>query len=391
MQTKIILGKGKGFRVENGHCWVFDNEISTIDGNPQAGDVVDVFNFKENFIGRGFYSPKSKMRVRLFSRDQNESVDKEFFKRRLLQCKAYRNQLGFQENYRLVFGEGDFLPSLIIDKFGDQFVLQTLSAGMDKWKHLITEVLMEEFNAIGVYERNDAPVRQLEGLEQIQGFLSAPFKSEQIINESGIQFQIDIAHGQKTGFFLDQKQNRLSIEPFVKNANVLDCFCYNGSFSLHAAKFGATSVLGIDISPEAIALAEQNAKLNSFSHICTFQESNAFDILPDWARNKKQFDTVILDPPAFTKTRSNIHAAVRGYREVNLRALKLVKPGGFLITFSCSHYMGSSLFQQTINDAAHDAGKTIRQVAVLGQSQDHPIVWNVEETSYLKGLILQVI
>lgn len=390
MQKKITLAKGKGFRVESGHPWVYDNEIASAEGNPNSNDIVDVFNFKNVFLGKGFYSPSSKIRVRICSRIENDVIDKKFFRTRLLGCRKYRQQLGLTNNYRLVFGEGDFLPSLVIDKFNDVYVIQTLSAGMDHFKKMIADILMEDFGAKGVYERNDAPVRQLENLEQIQGFLSDPFETKMIINENGVQFELDIAQGQKTGFFLDQKENRNLIEPFVKGANVLDCFSYTGSFSLFAAKFGASSVLGLDISGEALLQAKRNAELNQIK-TCSWIEANAFDVLPVWAKEQKQFDTVILDPPAFTKTRSNIHSAVRGYREINLRGMKIVKPGGFLITFSCSHFMMSDLFLKTIKDAASDAGKTIRQVSWLSQAKDHPILWPVEETSYLKGLILQVI
>lgn len=387
---QVILQKGKGRRVENGHPWVYGNEIDKIEGNPQTGDIVEVYNFRNEFIGKGYINELSQITVRLLTRNKSENIDKTFFRNRLLTCKAYRSTLNYIENYRLVFGEADFLPALVIDKFNDVYVIQTLSAGMDRWKSIITEILIEDFDASGVYERNDVPVRKLEGLEEIKGFLSPPTATQFVINEKGVNFHLDIENGQKTGFFLDQKENRLAIQQIVKDKTVLDCFTYTGSFALFAAYFGAQHVTALDISADAIALAQKNISLNGFTNINCICE-NAFDVLPVWAKEGKQYDVVILDPPAFTKNRKGIENAVKGYKEINLRGMKMVKPGGFLVTFSCSHFMDVNLFYDTISSAAADAKRTIREVQFLTQSKDHPIVWGVEETNYLKGLILQVL
>ncbi|MGB4829957.1 MAG: class I SAM-dependent rRNA methyltransferase [Chitinophagales bacterium] len=387
---QVILQKGKGRRVENGHPWVYGNEIDKIEGNPQTGDIVEVYNFRNEFIGKGYINQLSQITVRLLTRDKSENIDKSFFRERLLTCKTYRTTLNYIENYRLVFGEADFLPALVIDKFNDVYVIQTLSAGMDRWKKIITEILMEDSGASGVYERNDVPVRKLEGLEEIKGFLSPVTATQFVINEKGVNFFLDIENGQKTGFFLDQKENRMAIQQIVKDKTVLDCFTYTGSFALFAAYYGAKHVTALDISADAIALANKNIGLNDFTNITTICE-NAFDVLPVWAKEGKQFDVVILDPPAFTKNRKGIENAVKGYKEINLRGMKLVKPGGFLVTYSCSHFMDVNLFYDTIASAATDAKRTVREVQFLTQSKDHPIVWGVEETNYLKGLVLQIL
>lgn len=386
---QVILQRGKGRRVEQGHPWVYGNEIETISGSPKTGDIVEVYNFRNEFIGKGYINELSQITVRILTRKKDEVIDKAFFKQRLVACFAYREKLGYTQNYRLTFGEGDFLPALVIDKFNSIYVLQTLSAGMERWKSVITEILFEEFNAEGVYERNDVPVRKLEGLTEVKGFLSPEFPTEFIMDEEGVKFHVDIANGQKTGFFLDQKQNRLALAQIVKNAEVLDCFTYTGSFALFAAHYGAKKVTALDISADAIAQCKENIALNNFNQIDCVCE-NAFDVLPVWAKEGKQFDVVILDPPAFTKNRKGIENAVKGYKEINLRGIKMVKPGGFLVTFSCSHFMDVNLFYDTIAAAAADAKRTVREVKFLTQSQDHPIVWGVEETNYLKGLVLEI-
>ncbi len=388
MQT-VILGRNKGQRVESGHPWVYANEIETISGHTTPGEIVRIENFKKHFIGFAYINTLSQITCRILSRDVNEIIDKDFFRERLLNCRIHREQLGFTENYRLVFGEGDFLPALVVDKFRNYYVLQTLSAGMDKWKHVIAEILLEDFHAQGVYERNDVPVRKMEGLEEVTGFLSEPFPTIFTINEAGVQFQIDIAKGQKTGFFLDQKENRMAIEKICRGAEVLDCFTYTGSFGLYAAKGGAKHVQSLDISEVALKHAAYNAQLNGFTTII-YTEANVFEILPEWSKENKLFDVVILDPPAFTKNRQGIHNASKGYKEINLRGMKLLKPGGFLISFSCSHFISTSLFSDILAEAAHDAGKTIREIQYLTQSKDHPVVWGINETHYLKGFILQI-
>ncbi len=387
---EVILQKGKGRRVEDGHPWVYGNEIETINGAPETGDIVEIYNFRKDFIGKGYINVLSQITVRILTRNKSEIIDSAFFRKKLLTCKTYRETLQLGNNYRLCFGEGDFLPALVIDKFADVYVIQTLSAGMERWKQTIVDILLTDFSAKGVYERNDVPVRKLEGLEEIKGFLSPEFDTNLIIEEKGIQFNVDIANGQKTGFFLDQKDNRLAIADIVKGAEVLDCFTYTGSFALFAAHFGAKHITALDVSADAIEQTQKNAVLNGFENI-TCLCANAFDILPVWAKENRLFDVVILDPPAFTKNRKGIENAIKGYKEVNLRGLKMVKPGGFLVTFSCSHFMDVNLFYDVVADAAKDAKKTIREVQFLSQSKDHPIVWGVEETHYLKGLILQVL
>lgn len=389
--AKVLLKKGNYQRIFSGHPWVYRNEISGISGSVEPGGLVDVYDSGNRFAGRGYYNDRSQITVRLLTRDAHESIDADFFKRRIQSCQQYRHSLGYRENYRLVFGESDFLPGLIIDKFGDYFVLQTLSLGMDHWKDSISNVLTELFSPKGIYERNDVPVRKLEGMPEQKKFLSDPFNTKFEMLEMGVKFMVDVAEGQKTGFFLDQKENRLALRHIAEGADMLDCFCYTGSFSLFAAMFGAESVIGLDASEGAVIQARENASMNEFGNCCTFMEANAFDLLPVWAREKRKFDVVVLDPPAFTKNRAGTESAARGYKEINLRAMKLIRSGGFLLTFSCSHFMEPGLFFDMIAGAALDAGKTIRQVAFLSQAKDHPIVWNIEESNYLKGFVLQVI
>lgn len=388
--TKVFLKKKIQNRVLQGHPWVFGNEVGEIDGAVNAGDTVDVFTHQGFFVGRGYINPQSQILVRLLTRDKEEKIDDEFFYRRLLKAWKYRQQLGYVENCRLVFGEADEMPALVIDKFNDYFVIQTLALGMDRWKGAIVNALQKIFSPKGIYERNDVPVRELEGLTQQKGFLSAPFDTNIIINENGLKFHVDIENGQKTGYFLDQQDNRRAIEHIVKGADVLEAFCYTGTFSCHAGHYGAKSVLGLDISEHAVNTARRNAQLNNLEDICKFQAVNAFDVLKQWTREDKKFDTVILDPPAFTKSRENIQKAITGYKEINLRGMKLLKPGGFLVTASCTNLVPPSLFLEIIDMAARDAKKKLRQVTFQTQAQDHPILWNIENTTYLKFLIVEV-
>jgi 23S rRNA (cytosine1962-C5)-methyltransferase len=290
----------------------------------------------------------------------------------------------------LVFGEADGLPALIIDKFNDYFVLQTLSLGIEQWKTAIVDAINAIFKPKGIYERNDVPVRELEGLEQKKDFLSDPFPTEIIIQENGLQFYVDIEHGQKTGYFLDQQDNRRAIQHIVKGADVLGAFTYTGTFEIHAAHYGAKSVLGIDISDNAVAQANRNAALNKLDHIVKFEAMNAFDVLKNWGKEGRKYDVVMLDPPAFTKSRSSIEKAVTGYKEINLRGMKMINNGGFLVTSSCTNLVSPELFLDTIYMAAKDAKKRIRQVTYQSQSSDHPIIWGMENTHYLKFLIVEV-
>ena len=313
-----------------------------------------------------------------------------FFLKKLSEAWKQRQQMGYTENCRLIFGEADGLPQLIIDKFNDYFVLQTLALGIDMWKDAIVKAINQIFQPKGIYERNDVPIRELEGMEQKKGFLSEPFDTNIIINENGLQFHVDIAKGQKTGYFLDQQDNRRAIQHIVKGADVLGAFTYTGTFEIHAAHYGAKSVLGIDISESAVAQANKNAALNKLDHIVKFETMNAFDVLKTWGKEGRKYDVVMLDPPAFTKSRNNIDKAVTGYKEINLRGMQMLRNGGFLVTSSCTNLVSPELFLETIQMAAWDAKKRIRQVTYQSQSSDHPIIWGMENTHYLKFLIVEV-
>jgi 23S rRNA (cytosine1962-C5)-methyltransferase len=389
--TKVILNRKISRRVENGHPWIFANEVEKVEGEVQGGETVDVFTYDKKFVGRGYINPKSQILVRLLTRDRSEVIDEAWFYGRLRQAWAYRQRIGYTENCRLIFGEADDLPALIIDKFNDYFVLQTLALGMDRWKPAIVAALEEIFRPKGIYERNDVPVRELEGMPQQKGFLSAPFGTQIVINENGLRMQVDLENGQKTGYFLDQHDNRRAIRHIVKDADVLGAFCYTGSFETHAGFYGAKSVLGLDISENAVAQARANAELNGLSGICRYEAVNAFDALKQWSKEGRQYDVVMLDPPAFTKSRETIQKAITGYKEINLRGMKLVKKGGFLVTSSCTNLVQPELFLETIQLAAKDAHRRLRQVTFRAQASDHPIIEGWENTNYLKFLIVQVL
>ncbi len=389
MQKVYLKGKISQ-RIANGHPWIFNNEVEKIDGEIKGGEIVEVFTHQKKFVGKGYINPKSQIWIRLLTRNKQEEINEEFFLTRITQCWKYRQKLGYIENCRLVFGEADSLPQLIIDKFNDYFVIQTLALGMDAWKPAVVKALNKIFNPKGIYERNDIPVRELEGLPQQKGFLSAPFDTQIIISENGLQFYVDMENGQKTGYFLDQQDNRRAIQHIVKGADVLGAFCYTGTFEIHAAHYGAKSVFGLDISENAVQQAIRNAELNGLQNSCRFEAANAFDVLKQWSREGRQYDVVMLDPPAFTKSRELIQNAVAGYKEINLRGMKLIKPGGFLVTSSCTNLVSPELFLQIIDEAAKDAGKKIRQVVFQTQSADHPIIRGIENTHYLKFLIIEV-
>lgn len=388
--TKVTLKRKITQRIANGHPWIFANEVEKIEGDVQPGDTVQVHFFDDKFVGQGYINPKSQIIVRLLTRKKSDVINEAFFHQRILQAWNYRQKTGYTENCRLIFGEADDMPALIIDKFNDYFVLQTLSLGMDHWKPAIIKALEQIFSPKGIYERNDVPVRELEGLDQHKGFLSAEFDTNITIKENGLQFYVDIANGQKTGYFLDQQDNRRAIQHIVKGADVLGAFTYTGTFEIHAAHYGAKSVLGLDISENAVAQANRNAALNGLDHICHFEAVNAFDVLKQWGKDGRQYDVVMLDPPAFTKSRENIQKAITGYKEINLRGMKLIKSGGFLVTSSCTNLVQPELFLQTIEMAAKDARKKLRQVTFQAQASDHPIVWGMENTNYLKFLIVEV-
>ena len=386
----VILKKRIGLRVENGHPWIFGNEIAETEETVKPGDIVTVYSGDKKFIGKGFINPKSQIAIRLLTRNVEEEINAQFIHRRVEAAWTYRKKIGYTENCRLVFGEADGLPALIIDKFGDHFVVQTLALGMDKWKPAIVDALKAIFQTEKIFERNDVPVRELEGMIQQKGFLAAPFNTQILLHENGLTFEVDLENGQKTGYFLDQQDNRRAIRHIVQDADVLGAFCYTGSFEVHAGHYGARSVLGLDSSENAVTMARRNAELNGLADKVRFEACNAFDELKKWSREKKKFDVVMLDPPAFTKSRENISKAISGYKEINLRGMKLLRSGGFLVTSSCTNLVSPQVFLDTIYAAAKDARKKIRQVVYQAQSPDHPVVWGLEHTHYLKFLIVEV-
>ncbi|MBZ9625784.1 class I SAM-dependent rRNA methyltransferase [Clostridium sp. FP2] len=391
MSCKFYLYRGKGRNAENGHLWIYANEIENVDGEYENGDIVEAYNFRGEFIGKGFINDVSKIAIRIMTRDINEEINEEFFRKRLRAAWTYRQTVIDTSSCRFLFGEADFVPGMIIDKYEDYYVIQSLALGIDKYKDIIVKLLTDEYNAKGVYERSDARVRELEGMQQTKGFLTEPFDTNLEIIENGVKYHVDIENGQKTGFFLDQKENRAAIQRLCKDADVLDCFTHTGSFALNAGIAGAKSVLGVDISDYAVECSRKNAELNGLSDIVKFESHNAFDVLREWSREGRQYDVVILDPPAFTKSRSTIDGATRGYKEINLRGIKLVKTGGYFVTCSCSHFMYPDLFRDTIAEAALDANRTLRQVEFRTQAADHPILWNSDESYYLKFYIFQVV
>ena len=388
--AKAVLRKTRESRVRSGHPWVFASDIERVEGNFEPGDVVDVVSSHNTYLGRAFYNPKSQISLRMLT-THDEPVDEAFFRRRVQEAWDYRNQFCDPASCRLIFSESDFLPGLIVDKFGDYLVVQSLCLGIEKWKQSIVRDLAEIVHPKGVWERSDVPVRRLEGLEQTTGLLYGEVPDSIDMVENGLRFVVDVKNGQKTGFFLDQKENRAAIAPLCKGARVLDCFCHNGSFSLHAAKYGAKSVLGVDISEEALEVARLNAENNGLSDVVTFEAHNCFDHLRELTDAHEQFDVVILDPPAFTKTRAAVESALRGYKEINLRGMKLVRKGGFLVTCSCSQHVSPEQFRDMINQAARDSKTKLRLVENRTQGHDHPILPASPETQYLKCMILQVL
>ena len=359
------------------------------------GDIVLIHDFDGYPLGKGFINTNSRITVRLLSRDEQTVIDEVFFEKRVRDAWEYRKKVVDTRSCRVIFGEADFFPGLVIDKFSDVLVVQSLALGIDRYKEMIIEllkkVLKEDGIQIrGVYERSDAKVRRQEGMELVKGFIGPEFPTLVEIEENQVKYQVDVKDGQKTGFFLDQKYNRLAIQKLCKNAKVLDCFTHTGSFALNAGIAGASSVLGVDASALAVDQAAANARLNGLEDRVQFLCRDVFELLPELEEKKEKFDVVILDPPAFTKSRSSIKNAVKGYREINLRALKLVREGGFLATCSCSHFMDYELFTQTIGQAARSAHKRLRQVEYRTQAPDHPILWAADESYYLKFYIFQV-
>lgn len=391
MISKFYLHKGKNRRIEAGRPWIYTDEIDEYDGDYENGDIVEVYNNNHCFIGKGYINDKSKITIRLMTRDQNEEINKDFFKRRFETAFEYRKTVIDTSSCRIIFGEADLLPGLTVDKFEDYYVVQISTLGMDIYRDIIVDILVNEYNAQGVFERSDLATREIEGLEQKKGFLTEAFDTNVQITENGVKYIVDLENGQKTGFFLDQKENRAAIHRVCKDRDVLDCFTHTGSFALNAGFAGAKSVLGIDVSQHAIDCAIKNAELNNLQDTVKFECHNAFDVLSSWSKEGRQFDVVILDPPAFTKSRNSVNGAKRGYKEINLRGLKMVKSGGYFITCSCSHYMKEDLLKATISEAAHDAHKILRQVEFRTQSADHPILWSSDESYYLKFFVFQVV
>ena len=391
----VTLKKGEGRLLKSGGMWVFDNEIASVMGSFLNGDVVLVRDFDGYPMGKGFINTNSKITVRLLTRDENQKIDEKFLEMRVRDAWEYRKKVTDISSCRLIFGEADFLPGLVVDKFADVLVVQSLALGIDRFKlqilELLRNILAEDGIKIrGVYERSDAKVRRQEGMELYKGFIGEEFSTLVEIEENGVKYQVDVRDGQKTGFFLDQKYNRLAIQKLCKNARVLDCFTHTGSFALNAGIAGASEVTGVDASQLAVDQAAANAKLNGLDGRVKFICEDVFELLPELEERGEKYDVVILDPPAFTKSRNSVKNAVKGYREINLRAMRLVKDGGFLATCSCSHFMTYELFTKTIGQAARSAHKRLRQVEYRTQSPDHPILWSSDESYYLKFYIFQV-
>lgn len=395
-QTAVILKKGEGRTLKAGGMWVYDNEIASIRGGFENGDIVEVQDFDEYSMGCGFINTNSKITVRMLSRKKDTVIDEAFIRRRVQDAWNYRKETIDISSCRVIFGEADFLPGIVVDKFSDVLVVESLALGIDRWKLTIVEalkdILAQDGIAVrGVYERSDAKVRLQEGMERSKGFIGEPFDTKVEIQENGARYMVDVEDGQKTGFFLDQKNNRAAIHRFCKGKRVLDCFTHTGSFALNAGIAGAASVLGVDASQLAVDQATENAALNGLQDRVRFQCADVFELLPQLEARGEKYDVVILDPPAFTKSRSSIKNAVKGYREINLRGLKLVQDGGYLVTCSCSHFMDPELFARTIREAASGAHKRLRQVEFRTQGCDHPILWAADQSYYLKFYIFQVV
>lgn len=392
----VTLKKGEGRMLKSGGLWIFDNEIASILGSFEDGDIVAVHDFDGYGLGKGFINRNSKIRVRMMTRNRHQEIDEAFLKMRVQEAWDYRKKVSDTGSCRVIFGEADFLPGLVVDKFSDVLVVQSLALGIDRLKDQIVELLKEVLAADGikirgVYERSDAKVRRQEGMELYKGFIGEAFDTNVEIEENGVRYMVDVKDGQKTGFFLDQKYNRKAIQHLCKDAKVLDCFTHTGSFALNAGYGGAKEVTGVDASELAVEQAILNSKLNGMEDRVKFICRDVFELLPELEEKGEKFDVVILDPPAFTKSRNSVKNAVKGYREINLRAMKLVRDGGFLATCSCSHFMTYELFTQTIHQAARNVHKHLRQVEYRTQAPDHPILWAAEESYYLKFYVFQVV
>ncbi len=393
----VTLKKGGGRTLKQGGPWIYDNEVESIMGDLEDGDIVAVHDFDGYPLGKGFINRNSKLIVRMMSRDRDAQIDEAFIRMRVQNAWEYRKKVMDDiSSCRVIFGEADFLPGIVVDKFADVLVVESLAMGIDRFKVMIIDMLKElmEKDGIhirGVYERSDAKVREQEGMERYKGFIGEAFDTKVEIVENGVHYYVDVKDGQKTGFFLDQKYNRRAVAKLCKGARVLDCFTHTGSFALNAGIAGAEHVTGVDASELGVAQARENAELNGVSDRVEFICEDVFDLLPRLEKQGEKYDVVILDPPAFTKSRSSIKKAVKGYREINLRGMKLVKDGGYLATCSCSHFMDYELFTKTIGQAAQNVHKRLRQVEFRTQAPDHPILWGAGDSYYLKFYIFQVV
>ncbi len=395
-QTVVTLKKGEGRTLKAGGMWVYDNEIDSIMGSFDNGDIVEVRDFDGYGMGCGYINTKSKITVRMLSRKKDTLIDEAFMEQRVRDAWNYRKETIDTSSCRVIFGEADFLPGIVVDKFSDVLVVESLALGIDRWKltivNALKKVMAEDGITIrGVYERSDAKVRLQEGMERSKGFIGEPFDTKVEIVENGVKYIVDVEDGQKTGFFLDQKNNRAAIHCICKGKKVLDCFTHTGSFALNAGIAGASDVFGVDASQLAVDQATENAKLNGLEGTVRFLCADVFELLPELEAKGESYDVVILDPPAFTKSRNSVKNAVKGYREINVRGLKLVRNGGYLVTCSCSHFMEPELFAKTIREAATGAHKRLRQVEFRTQACDHPILWAADQSYYLKFYIFQVV
>lgn len=403
--AKLTITKKGERAARSGHPWVYGEEVTHVEGTYQTGDIVDVYSDKDRYLGTGFANDISKIRVRIVSRNANDRFDEAFWQRRVKYALDYRKTVMGDKDFaccRLIFGDADDMPGLTVDRYNDVLVAQTLCYGMEQVKPVIFKALVDELAAMGVtirgiYERNDVKVRELDGMEEYKGWYQADFLPQPgsvltTIDENGILYDVDVENGQKTGFFLDQKYNRLAVAKIAAGKHVLDCFTHTGAFALNAAKGGAASVTAVDISQEAVDMTNENIRRNGLEDIVTAKQANVFDLLTNLADHKcHDYDFIILDPPAFTKSGHTVHNAIRGYKEINLKAMKLLPRGGYLATCSCSHFMRDDLFRRMLHDAAKDAGVRLRQIEGRQQSPDHPILWNVPETNYLKFYLFQVV
>ena len=385
----VYLKKGEEKRILNGHSWVYANEVAKIEGKDKNGSLASVFTHDGRFIGKGYINHLSKILVRIFIRDENQVDDKAFYLERLKNANDFRKNLGYDNCYRMVFAEADDIPALIVDKYDEYLSVQFLSLGIDKMKKLIVECLVDLFAPKGIYERSDVAVRVKEGLTETKGVIYGEVPDRIIITENGLKMAVDVKNGQKTGYFLDQKENRYAARRYCKDGEVLDCFCNSGGFSLNCATV-AKSVTAVDVSRTALDSVEENASLNNLTNVRTLQ-GDVFEVLRNYRKENKVFDLVILDPPAFCKSSSEVKDAYRGYKDINVLGMKLVRSGGFLISASCSHYITLPLFEKMLAESAKESGRRVRQIEIKTQAPDHPALVNAEETSYLKFFVLQVL